>query len=426
MAAHIVGAGMTPFGFAPDATLRSLAVAAVDDALDDAGIGPSDVDMVVFANAGEGVLTGQEMVRGEVVFHRYGFGGAPMLNVENACASASTALHVATLAVAAGAAEIAVAVGAEKLTNPDKRRTMAVFSSAVDFDDMPNLRAQVERDLLGVGRPAGDADDAADGSVQSALMAVYAATARRFFARGGASIEDAAAVAVKNRAHAATNPRAQFRQPTTVEQVLASRMIADPLRLHMCSPVADGAAAVVVCSDDRLGSLTRATDAEAVHIDASVLRSGGEADIKNGDFESGGIENGAVTRAAAAAYEAAGVGPDDLDLVEVHDAAAPAELLTYEQLGLCAPGGAPRLLAEGSVCLGGRRPVNPSGGLLSRGHPIGATGLGQVVELVDQLRGRCGPRQVPGARIALAQNSGGYMSGEEAVAVVTILSRGRT
>jgi acetyl-CoA acyltransferase len=422
MAAHIVGAGMTPFGFAPDATLRSLAVAAVDAALADAGIGPSDVDMVVFANAGEGVLTGQEMVRGEVVFHRYGFGGAPMLNVENACASASTALHVATLAVAAGAAEIPVAVGAEKLTNPDKRRTMAVFSSAVDFDDMPNLRAQVERDLLGLGRPADDTDPAAGGSVQSALMAVYAATAKRFFARGGASIEDAAAVAVKNRAHAAANPRAQFREPTTVEQVLAGRMIADPLRRHMCSPVADGAAAVVVCSDDRLGSLTRTgTDVEAVRIDASVLRSGGDAEDTRAD-----IEDGAVSRAAAGAYETAGVGPDDLDVVEVHDAAAPAELLTYEQLGLCAPGGAPELLAEGSVCLGGRRPVNPSGGLLSRGHPIGATGLGQVVELVDQLRGRCGPRQVAGARIALAQNSGGYMSGEEAVAVVTILSRGRT
>jgi acetyl-CoA acyltransferase len=427
MAAHIVGAGMTPFGFAPDATLRSLAVTAVDDALADAGIGTSDVDMVVFANAGEGVLTGQEMVRGEVVFHRYGFGGAPMLNVENACASASTALHVATLAVAAGAAEIAVAVGAEKLTNPDKRRTMAVFSSAVDFDDMPDLRAQVERDLLGLGRPAGDAGDATDRPVQSALMAVYAATARRFFARGGASVEDAAAVAVKNRAHAAANPRAQFRQPTTVEQVLASRMIADPLRLHMCSPVADGAAAVVVCSEDRLGSLTRAgTAVEAVRIDASVLRSGGDAVVEDADIEEADLEGGAVSRAAAAAYEATGVGPDDLDVVEVHDAAAPAELLTYEQLGLCAPGGAPRLLAEGSVCLGGRRPVNPSGGLLSRGHPIGATGLGQVVELVDQLRGRCGPRQVPGARVALAQNSGGYMSGEEAVAVVTILSRGRT
>lgn len=426
MAAHIVGAGMTPFGFAPASTLRSLAVAAVDEALADAGVTGSDVDMVVFANAGEGVLTGQEMVRGEVVFHRYGFGGVPMLNVENACASASTALHVATLAVASGAAEMAVAVGAEKLTNPDKRRTMAVFSSAVDFDDMPGLREHVERDLLGI-RPAAAAEGGAgaveSGPVQSALMAVYAATARRFFARGGGSVEDAAAVAVKNRAHAATNPRAQFRQPVTVEQVLASRMIADPLRLFMCSPVADGAAAVVVCSEDRLaararrgsgsGSGSSSSGVQPVRVDASVLRSGG-----NGEAD----DNGAVRRASTAAYEAAGVGPDDLDVVEVHDAAAPAELLTYEHLGLCEPGGAPELLADGTVRLGGRCPVNPSGGLLSRGHPVGATGLGQIVELVDQLRGRCGPRQVPGARVALAQNSGGYMSGEEAVAVVTILS----
>jgi acetyl-CoA acetyltransferase len=400
---------MTRFGFAPESTVRSLAVAAVDEALMDAAVGVSDVDMVVFANAGEGVLTGQEMIRGQVVFHHYGFGGIPIVNVENACASASTALHVACMAVATGTADVVVAVGAEKLTNPDKRRTMAVFSAAVDFDDMPALREQVRRDLLGVGSDAGV--DGMAGPVQSALMDVYAATARRFFSRGGGSATDAAAVAVKNRAHAASNPRAQFREPLTIEQVLTSRMIADPLRLLMCSPVADGAAAVVVCSEERARSLGAA---HPVRIDASTLRSGGSGDIER---------NGAVRRAAAAAYEAAGVGPGDLDVMEVHDAAAPAELLTYEQLGLCVAGGAPALLADGAARLGGRCPVNPSGGLLSRGHPVGATGLAQIVELVDQLRSRCGPRQVDGARVALAQNSGGHMSGEEAVAVVTILSR---
>jgi acetyl-CoA acetyltransferase len=400
---------MTPFGFAPESTVRSLAIAAVDEALADAGVGVSDVDMVVFANAGEGVLTGQEMIRGQVVFHRYGFGGIPIVNVENACASASTALQVACMAVETGTAGLAVAVGAEKLTNPDKRRTMAVFSAAVDFDDMPELRDQVRRDLLGIGGDAGG--DGGAGSVQSALMDVYAATARRFFARGGGSVGDAAAVAVKNRAHAASNPRAQFRAPLTTEQVLGSRMIADPLRLLMCSPVADGAAAVVVGSEQRARSLA---GPPPVRVEASVLRSGGSGDVEN---------DGAVRRAAAAAYEAAGVGPADVDVVEVHDAAAPAELLTYEQLGLCEAGGAPALLADGVTRLGGRSPVNPSGGLLSRGHPVGATGLAQVVELVDQLRGRCGPRQVEGARLALAQNSGGHLSGEEAVAVVTILSR---
>jgi acetyl-CoA acetyltransferase len=170
----------------------------------------------------------------------------------------------------------------------------------------------------------------------------------------------------------------------------------------------------VVCSAERARSLE---GAEPVRLVASILRSGGEGDIES---------NGAVRRAANAAYEAAGVGPADLDVVEVHDAAAPAELLAYEQLGLCEPGGAPALLADRTVQLGGRCPVNPSGGLLSRGHPVGATGLGQVVELVDQLRGRCGVRQVDGARVALAQNSGGHLSGEEAVAVVTILRAGGT
>ena len=408
MPAHIVGTGMTPFGFAPESTLRSLATAAVDDALADAGFGVSDVDMVVFANAGEGVLTGQEMIRGQVVFHRYGFGGIPIMNVENACASASTALQIACMAVETGTAGVVVAIGAEKLTNPDKRRTMAVFSAAVDFDDMPALRDQVQRDLLGIGRDAGG--DVEAGAVQSALMDVYAATARRFFARGGGSATDAAAVAVKNRAHAASNPRAQFHEHVTVEQVLGSRMIADPLRLLMCSPVADGAAAVVVCSEEHARSRDTAG---TVRVDACTLRSGGSGDIET---------NGAVRRAAAAAYEAAGVRPTDLDVVEVHDAAAPAELWTYEQLGLCEAGGAPALLADGVTRLGGRCPVNPSGGLLSRGHPVGATGLAQVVELADQLRGRCGPRQVDGARLALAQNSGGHISGEEAVAVVTILS----
>ena len=400
---------MTRFGFAPQSSVRSLAIAAVDEALADAVVGVSDVDMVVFANAGEGVLTGQEMVRGQVAFHHHGFGGIPVINVENACASGSTALQVACMAVASGAAEVIVAVGAEKLTNPDKRRTMAVFSAAVDLDDMPALGEQVRRDLLGIGRR--DGDEEGDGPVQSALMAVYARTARRFFARGGGSVEDAAAVAVKNRAHAASNPRAQFCEPVTIEQVLTSRMIADPLRLLMCSPVADGAAAVVVCSEERARSLDVG---RPVRIDASTMRTGGSGDIDN---------DGAVRRAAAAAYETAGVGPADLNVVEVHDAAAPAELLTYEQIGLCEAGQAPALLADGATRLGGRCPVNPSGGLLSRGHPVGATGLAQIVELADQLRDRCGPRQVDGARLALAQNSGGHLSGEEAVAVVTILSR---
>jgi acetyl-CoA acetyltransferase len=195
----------------------------------------------------------------------------------------------------------------------------------------------------------------------------------------------------------------------TVEDVLASREIAWPLTLLMCSPIGDGAAAVVVCSED----YARNRDIEAVRVRASVLVSG--TDRQPG-------EPGAVERAAQRAFEQAGIGPEELDVVELHDAAAPAELMTYEELGLCAPGDGPRLLASGDTALGGRLPVNTSGGLLSKGHPIGATGCAQLVELVDQLRGRAGDRQVDGARVALAENGGGFLGTDFAAVVVTVLS----
>ncbi len=405
---YVMGVGMTPFGRQPDETVRSLATRATDTALRDAGLTTDDIELVVFANAAQGVLTGQEMIRGQAAFHGYGFNGVAILNVENACASASTAFQVAANAVASGAVDVALAVGSEVLTHEDKSRTMATFSCAVDLEAMSGMREQVERSLL--HRVPG-----VDGSQQSALMDLYAETARRFLERGGATIRDAAQVAVKNRAHAALNPLAQFHALTTVEQVLTSRMIADPLTLFMCAPVADGAAAAVLCSAERARSMGSEATAEVL---ASVLRSGGVGDIET---------HGVAHRAAMAAYESAGVCPADLDLVELHDAAAPAELLAYEQLGLCARGEASSLVASGETRLGGRRPVNASGGLLSRGHPIGATGLAQIVELTNQLRGRCGARQVEGARLGLAQNSGGHIDGEEAAAVVTILAarRGR-
>ena len=318
---RVAGTAMTPFGRHPDETVRSLATRVADDALADAGLAPGDVGLVVFANAVQGVLTGQEMIRGQAAFHGHPLRGTPLVNVENACASASTAFHVAATAIAGGAVDVAIAVGAEKLTHPDKRRTMSSFSCAVDLESMPALRREVEADLLHL------VDGDGDRPLQSSLMELYAQTARRFFARGGADVADAAAVAVKNRSHAALNPRAQFRTPTTVEQVLGSRTIADPLRLLMCSPVADGAAAAVLVSEDRARTLAR----DLPRVLATALRGGHDPE-----------RDTAVRGAATTAYAAAGVGPGDLDLVEVHDATAPAELLAYEQLGLCAPGEAGR------------------------------------------------------------------------------------
>jgi len=248
-----------------------------------------------------------------------------------------------------------------------------------------------------------------DAAPESFYMAMYSWVTKQYMERSGATKEDFADVAVKNSAAAALNPYAQYRTPLTREQVLAGRVIADPLTVVMCAPVADGAAAVVIQAAD-LGPARP----DAVRVRASVLRSG----IPGGNAASPEVE------ASRAAYEIAGIGPSDLDVVECHDAASSKEVIMYEKLGLCAPGDGAKLLASGATAIGGQVPVNPSGGLVSRGHPVGATGCAQLFELVTQLRGRAGKRQVRGARIALAENSGGYVHPDPGVCVVTILSRG--
>ncbi len=400
---QVIGAAMTRFGKFMDRSVRSLAEEAVRDALDDASVPPGEVDIAFFSNAVAGVLTGQEMIRGQVALRHTGLLGIPIVNVENACASASTAFYLAWMAVASGTAEVALAVGAEKLTHPDKARSFAAIGTAVDLEQLGDLERQMAH-RAGGGSP-GEA-----GGGRSFFMDVYASTTQAYMERGGATAEDFAQVSVKNHHHGALNPKAQYREEVTLEQVLGGRRIAGPLTLLMCSPIGDGAAALVLCSEER----ARRLDAEPVRVRSTVLVSGRDRESEDPP---------AVERAAALAYERAGTGPQDLDVLEVHDAAAPAELILYEELGLCAAGDGPKLLASGDTALGGRMPVNPSGGLLSKGHPIGATGCGQLVELVDQLRGRCGDRQVAGARTALAENGGGFLGNDPAATVVTIVSR---
>ena len=393
----IAGAAMTSFGKFPDTSIKTLAGEAVAGALADAGLESGDVDTVFFANAVAGLITGQEMVRGQIALRETGLLGAAIFNVENACASASSAFHLASMAVASGQAEVAIAVGAEKLVHPDKRRSFEALGAATDLE----RREDLERFVYGDGGVPGSG---------SLFMDVYALLARRYAEASGATPEDFAAVAVKNHHHGALNPKAQYREEVTVEEVLASRPISGPLHLLMCSPIGDGAAALVLCSAERAASLG---------IDPVWVR--GTAIASGSDDTSLPV---AVERAAARAYEQAGVGPGDIDLAEVHDAAAPAELQIYEELGLCAPGDGPALLASGATALGGRVPVNTSGGLLSKGHPVGATGCAQLVELTEQLRGRAGARQVDGARVALAENAGGFLAPDQAVAAVTILASG--
>jgi acetyl-CoA acetyltransferase len=402
--AVVAGVGMTAFGRHLDRGLKALGAEAVQAALGDAGIEAGALEAAFVGNAAAGLVTGQECIRGQVILRGIGIGGLPVVNVENACASASTALHLASALVSAGAYDCVLALGVEKLYHPDKRRSFAAFAGAVDVELMSGLLA-----ALGEGK-APDGGGGGAGEKRSMFMDLYAAVARAHMERYGTTKRHFAAVAAKNSEHGSLNPRAQFRERLTVEDVLAAPLVVEPLTRPMCSPIGDGAAAAIVVSPARARALGIA---RPVRVVASALRSG---------WDHAPDEPGTVEVAAADAYREAGVGPEDLHVVECHDASAPAELIAYEALGLCAKGEGKRLVEEGATRLGGRIPVNPSGGLLRKGHPVGATGIAQVVEIVDQLRGRAGARQVPAAAVGLAQNGGGAIGTDAAAMCVTILT----
>lgn len=408
MNAFVAGVGMTRFGRHLDRTLKSLAAEAIVAALRDAGLERGDLQAAWMGNAAAGVITGQEMIRGQVALRSIGIGRIPVVNVENACASSSTALHQAAAMVTAGLYDVVLACGYEKLFHADKLRSMGTFSSAVDVED-PEGALKV---LHSMARAAGESFDASGaGESRSVFMDIYSLMARRHMKLHGTTREHFAMVTAKNSFHGSLNPRAQFRDELTVEQVLAARTIVEPLTLPMCSPLGDGAAAIVLVSERKARELSLS---RPVRIRASALVSGW-------DFEREGESVGAL--AAGQAYAAAGLGPQDLSCVELHDASAPSEIVAYEYLGLAAAGEGSQLLESGGTRLGGRLPVNTSGGLLRKGHPVGATGCAQVVELTEQLQGRCGRRQVEGARIALAHNGGGAIGLDAAATVVTILAR---
>ena len=407
MNAYVAGVGMTPFGKHMDKTLKGLAGLAVTDALQDAGIDSRELQAAWMGNAAAGVVIGQEMISGQVALRELGIGKIPVVNVENACASSSTALQQACALVSAGCYDIVLACGFEKLFHEDKARSLGAFSSAVDVEDP---RGELKA-LEAMAEAAGETLEAGDvGGNRSVFMDIYSLMAKKHMKEFGTTKEDFALVSSKNSFHGSLNPRAQFREEISVQQVLDARTIIEPLTLPMCSPIGDGAAVVLV-SESKARELGLRNP---VRIRSSVLVSGW-------DFENEGESVGAF--AAGQAYEEAGVGPEDLSCVELHDASAPSEILAYEYLDLCKPGEGARLLESGATRLGGRLPVNVSGGLLRKGHPVGATGCAQIVELTEQLQGRSGPRQVDGARIALAHNGGGLIGTDAAATVVTILAR---
>ncbi|MCF7552271.1 thiolase family protein [Pseudonocardia sp. WMMC193] len=402
----IVGVGMTPFGIHRDKTVNQLTQWAVGDALADAGAATEQIDAAFFGSATQGLLQGQVMIGGQIALREMGVQSIPVYNVENACATGVSAFGLAVNHVKAGAGDVVLAVGVEKMHVDDPARSMAVFDTGYDVSD-PRALGKTLEELGGVL-------DEPDLGRRSIFMDIYAAMARSHIRQFGTTREQIAAVAAKNHAHAVDNPRAHYRKAMTVEEVLAARTLSFPLTVPMCAPVTDGAAAVLVCNDD---GLRRLRAAGAVEVLAAVLGTGTDRDISTFDGH-------LSTRVSARAYAQAGIEPSEVDVAEVHDATAFAEVLQTEMLGLVEPGEGGPAAERGETALGGRIPVNPSGGLESKGHPIGASGLGQLFELTEQLRGTATGRQVEGARVALAENGGGFHRGEEAVTSVVILRKG--
>jgi acetyl-CoA acetyltransferase len=363
--AYVVGAAMIPMGRHRSSSYPGRAGPAELGALASSGLQRADVDAVYCGHAFGGMLTAQRIVK------EIGLGGIPVTNVDNACSGGATALQLAVRAVRDGHAHAVLVIGVDKLTQ---------FGGGT----LPLV---------------GEDPEVRQGMV---MPAVYAMRARRYLHDRGATLEDLAAVSVKARRHGVLNPYAQFRKEVTTQEVLASRPIADPLTLLQCCPTGDGAAAVMVVSD----TVRKRLSAPAMKVTASVLHSGqvtaGFRDMLHPDI---------TYHSAAEAYEQAGVDPADLDVVELHDAFSIAELIYYEALGLCPEGESADYLRAGATTFGGKVVVNPSGGLLAKGHPVGASGVAQVVEVWWQLTGQAGERQVEGARVGLSHVTGGGISG---------------
>jgi acetyl-CoA acetyltransferase len=376
---YVVGVGSTTFGKHLDRSLRSLGAEAVGKALADAGIDRNEIQAGYCGNA-LGAMLQEETGVGQHVLWEAGIAGLPIINVENACASGSTALHLGWQSVTSGLYDAVIVCGVDKAVMP-KGTPLKVGAADMEV-------------RLGDIFPG-----------------YFAMVAQKHMELYGTTLEQQAKVSVKNHDNGCLNPYAEFKKPLTVEEVLGSPLIAEPITLFSCCPNSDGAAAAVLCSE----AVMRRLGARPIRIAASVLATGLYDNQR--DFTRWEIEE----KAAQQAYAQAGLGPNDLSLVEVHDAFSICEIVHYEGLGLCARGEGGRLIDEGATAIGGRIPVNPSGGLLAKGHPIGASGVGQIAEIAWQLRREATGRQVENARVALAQMMGGSKEADARACNIHIL-----
>jgi acetyl-CoA acetyltransferase len=415
---YIIGTHSTRFEKKPEQSFKSLTRETYLGLLADVGWENGDlVDFIYFGNcamhgAKQGTIRGQvctiELVDDGLILPR-----TPLVNVEGACATGSMALHCAAKDVMAGTSHAVVAIGVEKLFLPKaasdaetKKRMMSGFMNGVDNFDLPRLFKEYGM----AARQAGVAFTPEPS--RSFFMDTYAVQAALHMKRYGTTVRQIAAAAAKSHGYGARNSLAQYRFEMTVDEVLADREVTWPFTRAMCAPIGDGAASALVCSEDLVASLPTGVQERAVRLRSTVLTGGHYRTIDEPSLSS---------VAASRAYELARVGPDEIDVVELHDATAFSEIYQLEMLGFVEPGAAGPFVESGGTGPGGRLPVNTSGGLISKGHPVAATGLSMVHELVLQLRHEAGPRQVEGARLALQENGGGVIGLEEAACSVMIL-----
>lgn len=360
----VIGVGMTKFGRFPETSFEDLGREAITNAINDADIKPKEIEFGYCGNVYGGMCMGQRVLK------EIGIAGIEIINVDNACASGSTALRGVWYAIATGLYDIGIAVGIEKLTHLP-----------------PATLVPPGEDL--------------QGEMGMVFPAYFAMIMRKYMETFGTTLEQVAKISVKNHHNGCLNPYSQFQKEVTVEEVLSSRMICDPITLLQCCPTSDGAAAAILCSS----SLARRYTSHMMTIAASVLRTGNFLYTQK-DFSFSDL----TANVAKKAYEMANVGPEDIDLCELHDAFAINELLHYEELGFCSRGEGGILIEKGETEIGGKIPVNTSGGLLSKGHPLGATGVAQIAEIVWQLRGKAGKRQVKNPKVGLAHLVGGAVT----------------
>lgn len=461
----VIGVHTIKFGKYLDKTIKDLAASTVIPCLKEAGINKEEVQALWFANSAWGTAKGQACIRGQVALRPIGIESIPITNVENACAGGSTAFHHAWLGVASGLYGITMAVGAEKIHHENQFAVFLGFLGGLDIENIDTIIPQIseygmtdeDKKMMEefkekyahlkspnkskrkrkktIKQKIQDYKDSysaflmlkmwiGDAKVKrlrkmlsgdhSPFMDVYGYHARQHMKKYGSTPEQLAIIASKNHFHSSLNPNAQYTFTMTPEQVLSDRIVTWPITRAMCAPIGDGAASAILCDEETVARL--GFSSQAVRIRASILGSGRDRAFEDIDIGK---------RLSRLAYEKAGISPGDIDLAEVHDATAFGELHQTEALGFCSEGEGGVLAQRGATKIGGSIPVNPSGGLESRGHPIGASGLAQIHELVTQLRGAAGERQVEGARIALAENGGGAIGQEEAAMCIHILEAPR-